>query len=194
MLSQAQVARGFYAQSEDPQRAAGLALGRLERAGLVERREILAGPELALAAPLWTWRPGDAPPPHREISRLARGRWTHTPRLERVVIATAKGRRLLGANIRKAGLVKPLQARHDLNLAGVFTVYRSSNLELANHWVGEDSFEPGLVPAGHVPDAVLLSPQGGVERAVEFVGAYPPSRVSAFCTFAMRARLPFELW
>jgi hypothetical protein len=195
MFSASQVARGFFPNSQTPSQDAARVLHKLERAGLIEIREFLAGPEVVLNEPLWVWHPGEPPPPFREISREARARWNETPRPEPVAVLTKNARRLLGGTARKSGAVKPLQARHDLHLAAVYTHYRASSPEVAERWIGEDVIAPGLVPSGRIPDAVLLARRdAGIERVIEFIGSYTPERVAEFCEWAMTHNLPFELW
>lgn len=191
VLSVAQIARGWWLESTHSEAAAGGRMKRLEGEGLVIRFTLVSHPELALAAPLAHWRPGDAPPEFGALSHRLKSRWTLPPVPLAAVIATREAGLRFG--VKGGRFPKPTEQSHDLHFSAVFLRKRDEEPDCVPRW----RFETALLAErfagepGELPDAVI---EGDPPLAVEFGGAYPRERLEGFHRHCAERALPYEIW
>jgi hypothetical protein len=184
MLTVEQAAQGWFAQSSNSANASRRALGRLERAGLVERRTLEAHPFLPMQRPLFAWKVGDPPPRSDQwdaIASRSQERWTAPHVAVEVWLATKRAAHAFGAFV-DARRARHSEATHDLHLSQVFLRYRLRKPRLAEQWLGEGAF-PKLgfdIRGMKDPDAFLLDGSGAAYRIVEFGGSYDADHLQAF--------------
>ncbi len=183
-LTFAQIMRGWFEKNEDAHAATEQALGRLAGARLITQRVIEAHPLQILDKPLFTWRPGEAPPGERRLINLAlraRERWQATYVATTFFTASPKAVRLFGA-FHDARHTKHCEATHNLHLGEVFVRYLTLRPKLAAMWLGEAAF-PVLgfdIKGMKDPDAFLVNAKGQAMRIVEFVGSYSAEHLQKF--------------
>lgn len=98
--------------------------------------------------------------------------------------------RLFGGGFKKS-LSHPLQASHDLGLAGTYLAVRRERPDVARFWFGEDVAPKQF---GAVPDAIYIDQQGNTRIAFEFCGLYSAKRLRTFHRHCAQRRLGYELW
>ena len=167
--------------------------------GLVRPVRALAKPVPELREPLFRW-PADHAGEVEDarffsgVIRLARRRWSgFSASPVRVLIASKKAGMLCGTP-RTGSLVRPLQATHDLTLAGVFTHLVKSEQIQTEDWVGE---EAGDLRIGRKSVDALLIDQTtkGPRTAIECVGGdYSEDKLFAIHRECQARGLPYELW
>jgi hypothetical protein len=183
-----QVADGFF--SGNGQKAnrmlAGLVSQQLIFKVRVPVREIPAAEK-----PLATWTEGANAPQFDSLVVKIRDRWQTAPtKVTSIYLAGPAAAGLLG--YRTAGRLKrPLQASHDIGLAGVYLAVRRDRQELATFWYGEDVAPKQL---GSVPDAIYIDGDGKRSLAFEFCGLYSANRLRSFHRHCAGRRLRYELW
>lgn len=143
------------------------------------------------ANPLATWRVGEDLPNFGSIVVTIRNRWQSAPtKVTSIYLAGPVAARLLGYRV-TGKLKRPLQASHDLGLAGVYLAVRRDRPHLAKFWFGEDVAPKQL---GSVPDAIYIDGDGKTSIAFEFCGLYSVSRLRAFHHHCAQRRIRYELW
>lgn len=167
-------------------------LRRLLVHGLLHRQDLVVClPELFV--PLFAWMPGEDKPDCAALCwRLEQRRKQLRPRRERVFWASAQAQKLMGGG--GAGLRQPMQVEHDLGTTAIYLRYWQEDPEIAQKWLGEDLYRLLHRPKGKVPDAVYCNPDGVVQKAIEFAGAYSAARLAAFHRHCARLFIPYELW
>jgi len=164
----------------------------LLRAGLVEKAgAVVAVPELD--RPLATWAPGQPAPRFSALAwKLVKRRRATPSRRVQVFWATDQAIRIvggIGGRIRQ-----PMQVEHDLGTTAIFLRRRVLAPDDAKRWFSEDIFRWQNRCVGKVPDALLNSPSGDSELAIEFGGAYSTGRIRGYHRACAKKRLPWELW
>jgi len=183
-----QVAAGFFAGNG--QKASRLLTSLVSQKLAVQTRvpvrEIPASQN-----PLVTWRVGAEAPKFDSLVVKIRDRWQSAPtKVTSIYLAGPVATRLLGYET--AGRLKrPLQASHDIGLAGVYLAVRRDRPELAKFWFGED-----VAPkqTGSVPDAIYIDADGRTSLAFEFCGLYSVNRLRSYHHHCAERRLRYELW
>ena len=187
VLSMEQIGRTWFSE--------GTAVARKRMTFLAESNwlkiaTVAAHPILKLAAPVFTWKPGEQLPDPRRISRDLQSRWTRPLRPTAVCVPT---RRTLSAFGGKARRLAAAQATHDLHVAEVFLRYRTSVPDKAARWTGEGV----LASRGRntkLPDAIIAGTSDEPPLVVEFGGAYPAARVDGILEHCLAENLPLEIW
>lgn len=147
-----------------------------------------------MPGPLYVWN-RDCPSP--EFSQLE---WRLFERLQ----SQSQPIRLVWATKRAAGIVggvagasrQPLQVQHDYGMA---RVYATRRMAAAQHrWIGEDAYRACLsndsAMQGKLPDAVILSLEGTVERVIELGGRYTVRRLQGFHRYWSSRDMAYEIW
>ncbi len=183
-----QIADGYFAGNVN--KARRLLSGLVSQQLLIKNR--LPIRELQpLELPLAKWRVGEDAPNFGSLVVTIRSRWQSAPtKLTPIYLAGPSAARMLG--YRTIGTLKrPLQASHDLGLAGVYLAVRRDRHQLAMFWYGEDIAPKQL---GSVPDAIYIDGDGNTELAFEFCGLYSVNRLRTFHRHCAERRLSYELW
>ncbi len=165
-------------------------LKMLRDAGLLDRYDVLARPMLTLCSPIYTWIPNGAEPDFVRAAHITRNRWVSPPEVQTVYVASRFAGNWLGG---AGGRLRRNDVTHDLHVAGLYLLFRSTRPADAHAWVGED-----LVPkAGWKqkdPDAWLKDRADLKSRVIEFAGAYDEDRLADFHRHCVRQGLAYELW
>ena len=186
-----QIARTWWTDSPSGREYARERLRLLARAGLLVGFNVRAHPELADAAPIWCWHPGDPTPPFGVVSYRLRTRWTEPHRPITVFAASQAAARLYGG---KGGrLSHPLQVTHDLHVAAIYLRLLRESPSEANCWVSEDVLAPAR-RRQKLPDAEIHDASGRTLKVIEFGGSYPPERVRKVHEDCENRQVPYELW
>jgi hypothetical protein len=182
----------FWPGGDAGRRNALRALTGLAGASYVEKRVVVAAPELPLVDPIWSWRPGEGPPPFGAVSYQLQSRWKEPVRETPVVLATKRAVGRLGGFGGK--IYRPDQAGHDLHTAAIYLRLHQTDPEAAAAWMPEDRFSRlRASPREKLPDAVLVS-SGEVDEVIEFGGSYSAARVRAFHHYCEEQGYPYQLW
>lgn len=191
VLSLEQVARGWWGEGRSALEGARGRAKKLVGAGLIVVELRLVHPEIDLPEPVLRWEPGDPTPPFGKLSYRLRSRWGRAHRLAPLCRATAAGARQFGGV--GGPHPRPLQLSHDLHVGALYVQIRCLRPELVDSWIGEVELRRrGL--RGKLPDAALVDGSGGIERILEFGGAYGPERLRADHAFCEAQGYPYELW
>lgn len=189
ILSIAQLSRWFWTGETD-RRCATKSIDRLVRAGLLDWKRFLVGPEVELNSPLASWRQGETRPDWDGIVWRTRTRWIGRVTAMRCVVAAPGGAARYGVTSHPPRIS---EATHDLHVAQVFLRLRASNLERARRWDGEALRQFGRQPNAKVPDAIIR--RAGTPLAIEVVGAsYGANKLNAFHGYCESQGLSYELW
>lgn len=187
-----QIERTWWTESRAGRRQAKDSIRRLERAGWLEVRRVIARAVLPLAAPILCWRPGEPAPEFLDIAKLLHQRSGGFATATTVCLPTKQTKALFGA-ASTANRFKLTQTTHDLHVAEVFLKYRADGFDVGRCWIGEDNL-PRYWPIAARPDALLLDDIGVVICAVEYGGDYSPERLQSFHSAFSRSGLAYELW
>lgn len=191
VLSVAQLARTFWSDAEHPHQAAIRRLVTLEAGGWIERLVILAHPEIELAAPVITWRPGEPLPEFGRVAYQLKSRWTQPPQETAVAIASKSAGTWLGG--RGGRPPRRSEATHDLHLGTVFLRLMRDQPARAARWVSEASLQSvGRGRNEKLPDALLRLRAG--TTAIELGGAYSKTKLSEFHAHCVREKYAYEIW
>jgi hypothetical protein len=210
-LSLSQIARHWWADTPTGARKAREALGPLIAAGFIERRDVLAEPELALREPVFVWRPGELAPSFGAISYRLQSRWERAARgpergicVTPIVTATKKAAVRFGGFAR--GVPRPDQVGHDLHCTQIYLQFAQTDPAAAAAWTFEESLtymrKRGLVKPNDekrprrekLPDAVLMDEEGNIEMVIEFGGRYDAKRVEKLHVWCEALSYPYQLW
>jgi hypothetical protein len=191
VLSVGQVARTWFGTTSDPDRFAARRVAVLEGAGLVERCDLLARPELRFGAPLARWCTGEVVPTFSQVATKLAARWREPVRQTPAVIATkTAGTRLGGVGGRRP---RRSEASHDLSLAGLYLRFVAREPEVAKTWVSESGLRRfGFGNAAKLPDALVY--RDGEPIIVELGGTYGAGKLREFHGFCREHGLRYELW
>jgi len=172
-------------------------LDRLRRLGLVETARVLAHPEIELAQPLASWRPGEPTPRFGAIAYAAAARWAGESRTISVFWATRRAAETAGGHAGRAP--RPSEATHDIHVSALYLLLRAHRPHIAATWKPDSIILAERLRTRaptrfkeKLPDA-QVEHEGHV-RVIEFAGAYSPERVAAFHRYCDRKRLEYELW
>lgn len=164
---------------------------RLVQAGVLDVFLLRAHPELPLAEPVWSWKPGEPPAPFGILSFRVRKRWCEPLRPTTVYVASAKtARQFAGSGGR---LSHPLQVTHDLHVSALFLGLLKNRPAEAERWVSENVLAP-LRKRQKLPDAEIHDETGRVLKVIEFAGSYPTERIRLVHEDCERRQVPYELW
>lgn len=201
LVTAEQVARGWFASSDDQIAAARAVLSRLEQGKLLTRRVLEAHPILEMRRPLVAWSVGSPAPTEvdwESVAAKARSRWDQDHVPVEVYSATKEAVSVCGAFL-DSRHVKHSEATHDLHFTEVYLRYRHRAPRLAARWLGEAAF-PKLGFEIHRmkdPDAFIVSADGVADRVVEFAGSYDAEHLAAFhdhCAGGATQRLADQGW
>jgi hypothetical protein len=201
LITAAQIARGWFGDQADGERAPVQALQRLEAAGLIARRSTEAHPLLDLRQPLFAWKvgtPGPSGEQLRTISERTRSRWSEPHLPVDLFLATKRATALFGAFV-DARDFRHCEATHDLHLSQAYITYRRRFPRLAKLWHGEAAFPKMGFEISHMkdPDAFLIDRMDTATRVVEFAGSYEVDHLKAFhehCAGGAARRLATHGW
>ncbi len=183
-----QLADGFF---EGNRGKAARVLSILQSHQLLVKNRLPIREIAAAHKPLATWRVGEQPPQFNALVVAIRNRWQLAPtRVTTIYLAGPAAQRVTGYSA-TGKLIRPLQASHDLGLAGVYLAVRRDRPQLAKFWHGEDII---TVQVGAIPDAVCINGAGKPQLAVEFCGLYSANRLRSFHRHCAARRLGYELW
>lgn len=189
ILSIEQLARTWWSSAKDPLRAARNRVTELEAEGLIHSRLITVHPELRLVEPICAWEPSLPRPDLAAASQKARTRWKEPPTGLRIVSASAKAVGTFGGiQIRQT---KRLEQTHDLHLAAVYLLKRSTNQLHAESWRPEESIRSASGPNTKLPDAVVGREQTTV---IDFVGRYTEPRLEQLHDYCQQRAWGYEFW
>jgi hypothetical protein len=193
VFSLSQIATTWWATSST--RVSENRLKQLVTLGLIQIDHTVAHPEIELPGPLFTWHPGEADPHLGALSHALRSRWTEHPALTTCVSATKLAAERFGGHGGRPP--RAVERTHDIHFAKVYLHYRRTQPETLAHWVFEEKikFERKLAESGFgekLPDALLRFP--GRTHAVEFGGAYPKDKLSAFHGYCKDQHYSYEVW
>lgn len=191
VLTLNQIGRVWWADSKDQTANARSRLQVLEIEGLVQLQRVPAHPELPLEKPIFTWVPGGPAPDAGSVSYRLQERWKEHPVSTFCVSATRTAVNRFGGY--GGRFPRQVERTHDIHLSAVYLLYREHKPALLSGWI----FEEQLRQEGHrrgqrLPDVILK--YAGTKKAVEFGGAYPKSKVSAFHRYCEERQLAYELW
>lgn len=192
LLTVPQIARTWWAASAHSRACARRAALGLQRRGLVRTITLVAHPELVLENPVISWNLGQGAPDFAAGARVVRTRWTASPEMVRVIIATAEAAHFFGGIARSDP--RRSEQTHELHMSTVFLVLAARSPELVPFWKPEGWLRRSRPsgPGVKLPDAMLRSPTG--IRVIEFGGAYSRQKLEAFHAFCADASLPYEVW
>lgn len=191
VLTRAQVARTWYAQTAAPERNADRRLRDLAARGLVERFVMSARPELILSQPLVCWVPGQPAPDFDRLAYRLEARWTAPAVPTHLVVAS----RAAGAWLGGSGGRRPRRSEvsHDIALAGLFLRRVAARPALRGLWLSEARLRClGYGEQARLPDALIQNDQRCT--AVELGGVYSAQKLAAFHEFCAGRDLGYELW
>lgn len=186
-----QVASAFWNGRASGRRDARRRLRTLEAMGLVRLRTLVVrlGVVSPEDGPLFSWRPGDAPPDGESLSyRACKRLAVSPPRSVSVVTATERAARRFGGVAR--GFVRPFQAGHDLGLAEVYLHLLRTAPATARRFVSED-MRPKARKGERVFDASIEDDEGRVTLLVEVAGTYPAVEFTRLHAEAVRRGIPY---
>lgn len=165
---------------------------RLIRRGLIDTTEIVVSAPV-LSRPLFCWRPGQPAPNCNALAwKLEKRRNEAIPTPTTICWASSLAVRLVGGF---GGRVRqPMQTEHDLGTTAILIRRLMLDKRTRQQWLGEDVFRQEFQPTSKVPDAVLLSAQRTVFKALEYGGDYSARRIKDFHRACCRQELPYELW
>lgn len=190
IISDRQAAYEFFWDAANPIRVARTAIGRIERKGMVETQVVMAHPEITLKGPVLDRRKGHPLPNSGNVAHKLQTRWDEPPVRTKIVWATAKAKRLLGASS-SPRRPRAKEITHDIGVAQVYFHLLRHSPELAEHWTGEDELR-AQGREGDIPDAVIAVP-GGEQVIIEFGGAYDSRKVRAIHqSYAQYGR--YQIW
>ena len=190
LLGQSQIADHWYRGERTNARRR---MQRLAVSELAQRVLVMARPLPPLAAPLASWRPGEAPPQYGHVAYLCQERFRLRPvRQCSAWIATDRTAHLFGG-VRRGELKHPLQATHDLGLAAIWLRLREVAPEWAAAWRSEDLFAHTRV-GEKLPDAFIVDANDHVACVIEFGGTYDSQRIEEFHRDCAMRSLPYQLW
>lgn len=193
MLSLAQIARTWWATSQDPQQAARDRLDRLVRAGWLWRTRAIAQPLSALTAPQVAWQSGQWVPDFGTVAWRLHQRWSRSAEPVTIYLATTSTARRLGGR-RRGTIARPFQIAHDLGTAEMFLAVRRFRPNLAQRWIDEDRLAP-FRRGQKLPDAVIAATPGApIDLVLEFGAGYSKPRLEAFHRDNEARGLPYEIW
>jgi hypothetical protein len=191
-LSLAQIARTWWANSQDPLANARARLKGLESAGFVLRFTALARPEFALIAPMIGWQPGDPTPDFGAASYQLQARWTQSAITTPAVIATTAAGHQFGGH--GGRFPRQSEQSHDLMMGALYLYYRQllGPARITKQWISEESLREQKQAGEKVPDAILRTPHG--ELVIECGGAYSKNKLTQFHAYCDENAFPYELW
>lgn len=164
----------------------------LERTGYVKKTDLVVA-IARLESPLYVWAAGQEGPRFDSLAwTLEKRRRRVQQRRTTIFRATERAVRLCGGC--GGRLRQPLQIDHDLGTTAIYLRRRVLDPESACRWLSEDMCRLLFANNGKVPDAVLCTAEGPLERAIEYGGHYSATRLRGFHRACCRRRLPYELW
>jgi hypothetical protein len=160
----------------------------LEQHGLLSSFTAVAHPELPLAGPVATWRPGCETPEFSKVAYQLRSRWRRSGTPTKCFIASRTAGRMFGGH--GGRFPRESEETHDIHLAAVYLRYRALWPALTPHWMHEEEIRRDRkLKRGKIPDAVLNK-----EKAIEFGGAYKKAKLVSFHKFCEGKNLQYEVW
>ena len=193
VFSLPQIARTWWATSKNGIENAGDRLKILAAADLVEVHRAPAHPEIELREPVIDWTPGDPEPDFGPCSYKLQTRWKQHPVMTACVSATRTAMNRFGGHGGRPP--RQIERTHGIHLAAVYLLYRNRSPEVVSGWVFEERLkqERRREKFERLPD-VVLRPDGGRERVIEFGGAYAKRKLAGFHAFCARKFWPYEIW
>ncbi len=194
VLSIPQIARTWWPDAAEPERAARTRLKALETEGLVHRFSLLAHPEIELTQPVFAWNMIYVPTQKSFASEFSgiswrlRCRWSESPHAIPAVIASTRAANLFSGH--GGRYPRAAEHTHDLHLSQVFLRKRESIRP--QFWISEERLRTEMRDTGFLPDAMIRLPEHSV--IIEFGGAYSKSKIERFHRFCVEGNLPYELW
>jgi len=188
-----QIARTWWAASKNSVENTGDRLKLLATDKLVELHRAPAHPEIELINPVIDWRPGDPDPDFGPSSYKLQARWNQHPVMTVCVSATRIAMNRFGGHGGRPP--REIERTHDIHMAAVYLLYRSRSPEIMSGWIFEERLkqERRREKFERLPD-VILRPEGGPERVIEFGGAYSKAKLTLFHAYCNEKSLPYEVW
>jgi hypothetical protein len=196
-LTPGQIARTWYPEVVDAEKAARRRLKLLEAEGLVDVFHALAHPEVPLEAPLLAWTPGDPEPDFDALAWRLRRRFNQPPVMTCLAVAGKRAANWLGGCLVRRP--RRSEVGHDIGLGGVFLKLLRDDPRRATRWQSEGAIlDQRRAKGGAVPDAVIVERSG--KTAIEYGGLYPAWKLRKFHRYcaglhpASDTHLAYELW
>ena len=190
VLSLEQIARTWWSDTRWGRSRAKGTLSALTDEGWLHMQRALSRPIVSLPAPLVRWQPESLRPDLAEVARILHRRSMTNAIPLTVVFASRRAVAMFGTG--RAPTIKLTQMTHDVSVSEVYLQYRSTNSS-EEQWLSEDRL-PHDWPIKVRPDAVLRDSQGGIIRAVEYGGDYPPSRLVELHEGIASMGIGYEIW
>jgi hypothetical protein len=192
VLTIAQIARTWFADSQTPLKSAWRRLHTLRAEGLVDVILMMAHPEIQLRHPAIAWKPGSPMPSLGEISYRLRARWTEPMIGTRMAVATDHASHRFGGYV--AGRrPRRSEATHDIHVAQLYLRLLRERPAYAKRWISEQ--ELYVLGGGRnekLPDALIRNSRRDSDIVVEFGGAYSKPKLAEFHEAEQHRR--YELW
>ena len=171
----------------------------IRRLDYLEERGILVSYRLntrtppPIDSPLVVWTPGQDQPNFTRLAYQLTKRWLRQgTRIRMCYFAGTKFEAITGVRCQSKP-VHPLQASHDLGLAGLYLHFRCVRPNEAICWLGEHARSP-VELKNQQPDAVLLDSMKEPVKAIEYGGLYNAKRLERFHRWCQQRSLPYEIW
>lgn len=181
VMAMTQISRTWWPELEKPTNVAERRLRTLERRGLVELVTLSARPEIAMSAPLATWREGRVTPNFAAVAHRLRTRWKQAGPARRTACVIASGWVMRQPRIS--------ETTHDLHLAAVYLLMLRDHPTRAKTWTFESQ---NFQPNEKLPDALVSD--GRLKTAIELGGEYTKHRLEAFHAHCHEQGYGYEIW
>lgn len=190
VLTIPQIAATWWSETRWGRGRARAAMNSLADKGWLHVQDALSRPIQSYDAPLVAWRREDNCPDFTAVARSLHRRAMADAKPVKVVFATSRATTLFSSG--RAPSVKLTQMTHDLNVAEVFLHYLRKGLPV-DRWTSEDRL-PLDWPIKQRPDALLRNEADEIDRAVEYGGDYPVSRLTELHDGLSSVPLAYEIW
>ncbi|MAT70859.1 MAG: hypothetical protein CMJ58_15195 [Planctomycetaceae bacterium] len=164
----------------------------LEAAGWIRRETRLVKTGLGASEPIYTSDRGSSIVDAGAVGYRLKKRWEAIQVAETEVLRAAdRAPRLVGG---QCVVPRASEYNHDLHVTGVYGLYREDLNGSGREWVSGDSIRTGrqFDFGGQIPDAIIVTPGGGIDAVIEGGGAYPAAKVAEIVHAYRDYRL--EIW
>lgn len=189
-----QVARGWWAASQNPITSARRRLRQLTDAGFVKVLAVYAAPLLDLTTPLYAWREGCPAPDFAALAWRLQSRWPEVAaQPTEVVLAAPAANNEFGGPVSRTRFTSH-HAAHDLHVAELYLRFREDRPNELAGWLGED-IRPKSGYRLKDPDVLIEHGPGRRPLVVEFGGrSYEAAHLRTFHEDCAARGRDYELW
>lgn len=191
MVSPHQAARVWWPGQAFGVQSALRRLKQLTSRGWAVELQVFAQPMLNLVAPIVTWQSGMEVPDFNVVSRSLFRRSEQTAQRIGVFAPTPLALHYFGCHDRPL-LNNDCHVTHDLHVTEVYLRYHLIDPGASHQWIGEDTVPS--IECRSQPDALLVDEMGRPQKAIEFGGRYPASRLAQLHHDLASLNLPYEVW